>query len=329
MPYDIIATLGPSSAEPETWSAMLEAGATAFRLNTSHLTLEALRGWLDRLEAFFTALEAPPPLALDLQGSKWRLGQFRDVELHEGQRINLVLAGASAQPAVLPVPHADFFRAAAKSDGKIILNDAKILLKLETISGETVSARVIRGGVISASKGITLASSAFRSEALSGKDRAILEQTRGFPGIRYAISYVKDAAEMAGYHAWVQALPGGPAYLIAKLERRQAVDEARQIAAHASELWLCRGDLGAELGLVDMAAAVHQFSTRAGLFGVPAMLAGQVLEHMTSHPTPPRSEVCYLHDALLRGYSGVVLSDETAVGQYPVESCRAAALFRT
>ena len=121
---------------------------------------------------------------------------------------------------------------------------------------------------------------------------------------------------------------GQSAYLIAKLERRPAVDQGTQLAKSADELWLCRGDLGAELGAKAMAEAVHRFSARVGRLSTPAFLAGQVLEHMAEHPTPTRSEVCYLHDALTKGYRGVVLSDETAVGRYPVESCRIAALWR-
>ena len=91
---------------------------------------------------------------------------------------------------------------------------------------------------------------------------------------------------------------------------------------------MCRGDLGAELGLAGMAKAAHAFQDRVRDLALPALLAGQVLEHMTLHPAPTRSEVCALYDALDAGYRGVVLSDETAIGQYPIESCRQAALFR-
>ena len=100
------------------------------------------------------------------------------------------------------------------------------------------------------------------------------------------------------------------------------------IAAVANELWVCRGDLGAELGLREMAVAVQRFTQMLGDLSVPVLMAGQVLEHMTQQPTPTRSEVCYLYDTLLAGYRGVVLSDEAAIGRYPVASCRAAAMFR-
>jgi pyruvate kinase len=107
------------------------------------------------------------------------------------------------------------------------------------------------------------------------------------------------------------------------------VDEAAQIAAAADELWLCRGDLGAELGAKAMAVAAYQFSDRVRGMPVPVLLAGQIFEHLAEHPTPTRSEVCMVYEALMRGYGGVVLSDETAIGRDPVESCKIAALFQT
>jgi pyruvate kinase len=105
--------------------------------------------------------------------------------------------------------------------------------------------------------------------------------------------------------------------------------EAARIAEAADALWLCRGDLGAEVGVKAMAEAVYRLSAGVQAMPVPVLLAGQVFEHMTEHRTPTRSEVCVVYDALMKGYRGVVLSDETAIGRDPVESCRMAALFRT
>jgi pyruvate kinase len=187
-----------------------------------------------------------------------------------------------------------------------------------------LTARVTLGGEVSPGKGITLPGCEYRKESLSDKDRAIIASTQGLAAVRYAISYVRDALEMARY----RELVGASACLIAKIERQPAVDEAVEIAAAADQLWLCRGDLGAELGLGGMAQAVQRFSEQVAGLQVPVLMAGQVLEHMASQPTPTRSEVCYLFDSLQRGYSGFVLSDETAVGRYPLESCQAAALFK-
>lgn len=320
MRYDIVATLGPQSATVQDWAALLEAGATAFRLNTSHLTLPQLEQWLEALAAF----PASPPVVLDLQGSKWRLGELPAQTLVAGQAVTLSCAAEAARPGALPVPHADFFQAAAASSGELVLNDAKVRLALEAQTAGSLTARVTQGGEISAHKGITFTASEYRREALGEKDRRIVAQTRGVKTIRYALSYVRDAAEMGRY----RALIGPEAFLIAKLERRAALEDVAQIAEYSDELWLCRGDLGAELGSRALAEAAHHFAAQVETLPRPALLAGQVLEHMVQHATPTRSEVCYLHEALLRGYCGVVLSDETAVGRYPIEACQAAALFR-
>jgi pyruvate kinase len=323
MNYKIIATLGPSSSAESTWKEMLAVGVTAFRLNTSHLSLEQLPTWLEETERFFSKLETRPRLILDLQGSKWRLGEIAARELINGESVELVLGSQSERRNALPVPHPDFFQAVGMSTGEVILNDAKARLVIEQAGQESLSARVIQGGPVAANKGITLAASKYRKEALNEKDRAILEQTRGLAGICYAISYVKDAAEMANY----RSLCGSAVSLAAKLERETAIAEASLIAQSADELWLCRGDLGAELGEACMAEAVYRLSARLSDFSIPVFLAGQVLEHMVAHPAPTRSEVCYIYEALQKGFSGLVLSDETAIGRYPVESCRAAGQF--
>jgi pyruvate kinase len=324
MDYAITATLGPGSVTRSTWEGMLAAGATGFRLNTSHLSLEQLQDWLQRLDPFLSSLETRPPLVLDLQGSKWRLGEFPPCELAAGQPVELVYAGSTEQAGVLPVPHADFFRAARLSSGEVVLNDAKVRLRVEASQPERVHARVMLGGSLAPHQGITFTASDYRQERLSAKDQAIVDQTRGIPSIQYAISYLRDAAEALKY----RELLGERAYLVAKLERRPAIDDAVQIARVANELWLCRGDLGAELGIKAMAETAYQFSERVRDFRVPVFLAGQVLEHMTGHPTPTRSEVTTIYAALARGYAGLVLSDETAIGRYPVESCQSAALFK-
>ena len=323
--YDIVATLVPASRTPAIWQAMLDTGATAFRLNTSHLTCPQLEQWLDQLEPFRASANPSPPLVLDLQGSKWRLGDFAAFTLSVDQSIELIFAPETDRPDTLPVPHADFFLAAGNASDEIVLNDAKISLVREASGSGWLRTRVMRGGEISAHKGITFAASDYRQETLSEKDRLIVEETRHIDGVRYAISYVRDVVEMGKYRTHF----GAEAYLIAKLERPTSMADAMDIASVSNEMWVCRGDLGAELGLREMAMAVRRFTQSMGDLSVPVLMAGQVLEHMTLQPTSTRSEVCYLYDTLLAGYRGVVLSDEAAIGRYPVASCRAAAMFRT
>lgn len=326
MHYEIIATVGPASRSPEVVSAMIAAGSTALRINTSHLSVEQLDEWMGDVKTQVIAGDAANsiPIVLDLQGSKWRLGECGSRTLSKGGRVILVHSSATSKPDELPVPHADFFRSAAFSDGTLLLNDAKVILEVERAEPHQIEAVVSSGGEITAFKGITFAQSRFRTESLSSKDAEIVARKRGTPLVRFALSYVKDALEMQNYRSSI----GTDAYLIAKLERPDALAQADEIAQIADEIWLCRGDLGAELGLRDMARQAHELTKSVASLGVPAMLAGQVLEHMTDHKTPTRAEVCSLHDALAAGYSGVVLSDETAVGAFPIDACRVAATFR-
>lgn len=329
MRYAIIATLGPATQSSKMWEGLLADGATAFRLNTSHLAVTDLLNWVERLEQFFQNRGAEIEVVLDLQGSKWRLGELPPRVLVEGEQVRLVLAEAAGDSGgVLPVPRADFFRAAPLSDGEVVLNDAKARLRIERVEAGALLTRVTQAGPVSARKGITLPGSSLRSEDLCEKDREIAEHARDWGFATFAVSYVKDAAEMRRYQTLLNDLLGPGRQIIAKLERAQAMQEAAAIAAHASALWICRGDLGAEIGLPDMARAVHQIARTRSTLPVPVMMAGQVLEHMTCAPNPTRSEVCYLHDCLEWGCDGFVLSDEVAVGQYPLESCRAAAMFR-
>lgn len=324
MDYSVIATLGPGSQSNAAWQSLLDSGADAFRLNTSHLALVALQEWLENLQDFFQRGGISVPVVLDLQGSKWRLGEFPAFHAALGERLELIFAPSTDQPGRLPIPHADFFRAAQLSSGEVVLNDARVRLEIEQLDGDFARARVTQPGELAPRKGVTLAASLFRVEMLSEKDQAIVRDTRRLPFVRYALSYVKDAHEMTRFR---QAL-GADLYLAAKLERQTALQEAALIAQSADQLWLCRGDLGAELGMAHMAQAVHEFGKIVPTLPVPALIAGQVLEYMTAHPTPTRSEVCFLYDCLIQGYQGAVLSDETALGRYPVEACRAAALFR-
>jgi len=325
--YSIIATLGPATQSEELLAGLLEAGVDGLRLNGSHLSPEALEQWLRRLERLGQAEEGSSraPVILDLQGSKWRLGEFPPFDLVEGNLVELVSA-PGAGSGELPVPHPDFFAAAPRSSPELRLDDARCLLRVESCDATRLRARVIRGGKIRPRKGITFSRTAFRRESLGDRDRELLEPISrlGVRSPRYALSYVRDAAEMQTY----RRLLGPSAYLIAKIERESALAEAQGIAAAADELWLCRGDLGAEVGPRRMAEAVHEFSGMVRGLPVPVMLAGQVFEHMTRSCSPTRSEVCFLYEALRRGFRGIVLSDETAIGDFPVESCRAAALFR-
>lgn len=321
MTYSIVATLGPASKKPEIWEAMADAGVDYFRLNTSFFTIGSLLGWLEKITAFTTQRQIQ--IVLDLQGSKWRLGVFPPFCLEAGESVLFVFGERSEEPGVLPVPHSDFFQAAKTSFGEITLNDGKNRLRVQGMGEDWIRARIIQGGPLTPGKGVHLTASSYRMTQLTEKDQKIVGQFSRIPGIWLAISYVRDAEEMRSY----RAILGSETRLIAKLERQPAIYESKEISTYADQLWICRGDLGSELGLSEMAIAVSRLPAPSEI-PIPMLMAGQVLEHMVENPHPTRSEVCYLHDILAHGYAGVVLSDETAMGRYPVETCRVAAMFR-
>lgn len=323
MDYEIVATLGPASTSSDMWHAMVKAGISGFRFNSSHLTDEEVVQKTDLLLESFTGTPKTPYIVIDLQGSKWRLGKFHKILLEEHHFITLKFGGTAGENNVLPVPHEDFFKAAQKSDGFIVLNDAKNVLKIESINDSVISARVIKGGEITSNKGVTLRDTKYRVENPNTKDLLIYQRTRDIPNVRYAISYIKDAEEMHRYKDWF----GSEQYLIAKIERPEALDEISEINQLCNEMWICRGDLGAEIGLNRLAFAVQTVTKNMKQFTHPVMMAGQVLEHMTAFDTPTRSEVCHLLDLLTAGYKGFILSDETAIGKYPLHTCEAAAMF--
>ncbi len=325
MNYSIISTLGPCSQTDSIWEAMLEGGVTGFRLNTSHMTVDELLQQLNVLEMFFSNRQSFFPVVLDLQGSKWRLGRFSPFELRHGQKIDFVHSDFAENKATLPVPHSDFFKAADRSSGQIILNDARNILSIEDIEPGRIRATVHQGGKIYPNKGITYSESDYRHESPGDKDLQIIKRVKKFHFVQFAVSYIRDHLEMSKYRDVI----GTWAVIIAKLERQSALDDAMRIAHHSDALWLCRGDLGAELGLRKMAISVYNFNKRIAKIPGPVLLAGQVLHHMTTNSEPTRSEIVHLYDALIQGYAGLVLSDETAIGRDPVKSCRYAALFRT
>jgi pyruvate kinase len=351
MTYARIATIGPGTDNPAMWTALVDAGATRFRLNTSHMTPDEVEETVTRIRrARIRAMPDEPtpyrdgdtnlrgtreiPIVLDLQGSKWRLGELEAMELVRGEPVEFVVGTGDTEytdtpsgDAVrrLPVPHPDFFTAAASGNGTIRLNDARVELSIERVGPDHLACTVRRGGPASSRKGVSLPGATYRREGLLPQDAEIIGRLQGEPGITCALSYVRDAVEMERFHRVL----GGGGHAIAKIERPEAVAAADEIANHAGEIWFCRGDLGAETGLCRLADLYSAFSRLVRVLPVPVILAGQVLEHMTRSPEPTRSEVCHLADILAAGYSGIVLSDETAVGDFPLESCRTSAMFDT
>jgi pyruvate kinase len=316
----LVATLGPASFGRA--AELVAAGADALRLNASHLRPAALAGQVS------AARRAAPgvPIVVDVQGAKVRLGWFAPRTLSPGERVALapvaeidaeIDAGIDADGlAVLPLPHPEVFAALAPGEA-LCADDARLRFTVVAAGPDRVVLECLAGGVLAPRKGLNRARHPVALRGLSDGDRAHLAVAGLGPGDAVACSFLADGSEAAWFRA---AAPGVP--VVGKVERAAALDAIDAIGAAVDAVWICRGDLGAQVGLARMAAWVGRWSPRS--LPVPVWMAGQVLEHLTTHPEPTRSEVCHVHDLLARGYAGVVLSDETAVGRDPLGAVRQA-----
>jgi pyruvate kinase len=305
----LVATIGPASQGAAR--RLVEAGATALRLNASHAKPEEVRDSVRQIRA-----ELPlTPIVVDLQGAKMRLGRFAPRPVRPGE---IVCFRPSLVDATdIPLPHPEVFVQVQPGE-TLSVDDGRIRLAVLHVDADRLEARPLADGVLRARKGVNVAEHPVVLDDLIPEDRSVCELLAGAAGVEWALSFVADGRELR----WLRGRVG-TAPVVAKIERAEAVAHLPEIAAAADALWICRGDLGAQLGPAALARFVSSFEPRT--WARPVLLAGQVLEHLTRHREPTRSEVCHLYDILARGYAGIVLSDETAIGADPEYAVRVAA----
>lgn len=293
----LVATLGPASLHLAP--RLVDLGATALRLNASHMSPDALREAIARVRA-----DLPDtPVIVDLQGAKMRFGSFAEFAVAPGDLLQLSLDAAGIQ-----VPHPELFSAARTGD-TLSADDDRLRFRVESVAPGSLSARCLVGGPLRPRKGLNVLEHPVDPADLSPADQQHVLAAFAFAHVQFAFSFMTDGHEAD----WVRSrAPGCP--VIGKVERSEAVRALPVLRERVDALWICRGDLGAQLG---PAALARWFSGFQPSSAPPTLAAGQVLEHLTAHPLPTRSEVCHLFDLVARGYAGIVLSDETAVGSNP------------
>ena len=303
----LVVTIGPASGAlvPE----MAAAGATAFRLNASHLSPASLA------RALGDAARACPrtPLVVDLQGAKIRLGRFEPRALAEGELVRFALHAGGG----IPLPHAELF-AQVRPGNTLSVDDGRVRLRIREVRDDGLTADALDAGVLQPRKGVNVEPHPVTLHHLTQADRDACEVAARCGVRAFAFSFMSTGAEAE----WLRREVPGCA-VIGKIERAEAAGRLDEIARVVDAVWICRGDLGAQLGPARLARFVA--AVAPARLGPPVLMAGQVLEHLTGHPEPTRSEVCHLHDLLERGYAGIVLSDETAIGADPVRAVRTAA----
>jgi pyruvate kinase len=314
----IVATIGPASAGDDTLGRLVEAGMDGVRLNFSHGNREEHGERARRVRA--AQIDAGRPLALiaDLQGPKLRIGELSGpVDLEVGDEV--VVAGEdSARGDDLPVAPS-VLGSVLKPDHDVLVDDGLVRLRVESVDGNRAFCRVVTGGVVEPHKGVNVPGVPLPVPSLTAKDLADLEFALEL-GVDYvAQSFVRSRADVAALRAKIEAA-GSQAWIIAKVELKEAVDALYEILDEADAVMIARGDLGVELGAADVPLLQKRIILSALERGKPAITATQMLETMVHRPEPTRAEASDVANAILDGTSAVMLSAETAIGEYPVEA---------
>jgi pyruvate kinase len=315
----IVVTIGPASSDKATMTALVEAGANAMRLNFSHGSHEehAERARLVReieQESGWRTLA----LIADLQGPKLRVAELAEpVTLSVGDEV--VVAGVdSATDGAIPVAPT-VIGDVLQPGHEVLIDDGHVRLRVEEVEHGRARCAVLVGGVVTSNKGVNLPGVPVPIPAITRKDVSDLEFALELGVDFVALSFVRSSADVRDLRRLIEEA-GSTAHVIAKIEKAEAVDSLDEILAETDAVMVARGDLGVEIGPAEVPLIQKRIIQRSLDLGLPVITATQMLESMVNAPEPTRAEASDVANAVLDGTSAVMLSGETAVGQYPVES---------
>ncbi|MBT8476965.1 MAG: pyruvate kinase [Alphaproteobacteria bacterium] len=313
----IVATLGPASSDYETIRALFEAGADVFRLNMSHGEHSDIEERHRTIRQIEEDVGRPIGILADLQGPKLRVGTFANgaEELEIGEAFRLDLDPSDGDASRVCLPHPEIF-AALEPGSSLLVNDGKIRLTVETCGKDYANCRVKVGGTISNRKGVNVPDVVLPLAALSDKDRKDLEFVCGLGVDWLALSFVQRAGDVEE----ARALAAGRASILSKIEKPAAVDAFDEILAVSDGIMVARGDLGVELPVQKLPPIQKRLVRKCRSVAKPVIVATQMLESMIESPVPTRAEVSDVAAAIYEGTDAVMLSAESAAGDYPVES---------
>lgn len=313
----ILATLGPATSDPEMIEALFMAGVDVFRLNFSHGEKADHKARFDAIRALENKTGRPVAILLDLQGPKLRIGTFKDgpVELEEGEAFRLDLDEAPGDRARVRLPHPEIFKA-LEPGADLLLDDGRLRLTVERCDGGSADCRVAVGGTLSERKGVNVPGVVLPLSPLTPKDREDLAYGMELGVDWVALSFVQRPEDVAE----AQAIIDGRAWIMAKLEKPAAIERLEEIVALSDGIMVARGDLGVEMPPEDVPVLQRDIVRCSRRAGKPVVVATQMLDSMVDAPVPTRAEASDVATAVYDGADAVMLSAETAVGAYPVET---------
>lgn len=316
----IVCTLGPRSESFDRVLALAEAGMDVARLNFSHGTHEEHASRIETVRAVSERVERSIGILQDLQGPKIRVRRFErgSIRLVSGDPFVLTAADVTGDQYRASVSYASFPEDVREGDA-VLLDDGRIRLEVRDVNGLDVHCKVVHGGTLSDNKGLNLPDAVLSVSALTDKDRADLDFGLALGVDLVALSFVQTAADLASLRAYLTAL-GATTPIVAKIERRQAVADFDAISDHADALMIARGDLGVEMLAEEVPVVQKDLIARCNARGLPVITATQMLDSMILNPRPTRAEASDVANAVLDGSDAVMLSGETAAGEFPIES---------
>jgi len=318
----IVATVGPATLKPDVLRRLIEAGATTLRLNFSHGTHEDHRKAISLIRQTAFELNQPVGILQDLQGPKIRLGKFEngDIYLNNGDPFILTSRKVACTQKISYVSY-DKLAQEVPEGATILLDDGKVEMIVEKIdlAQQNLHCRVIVGGVLSNNKGVNFPGVYLSIKALTEKDREDLMfgLDQGVDWI--ALSFVRNPQDVLEIKELIRNA-GKSVPVIVKIEKHEAIEQMEEILGLSDGVMVARGDLGVELPAQDVPLLQKRLIATANELGIPIITATQMLDSMANNPRPTRAEVSDVANAILDGTDAVMLSNETAVGKYPVEA---------
>ncbi|MCA1406044.1 pyruvate kinase [Ensifer sp. IC3342] len=314
----ILATLGPASSDEQMIQRLHEAGADLFRINMSHASHDVMRSLIEKIRSVEARCGRPIGILADLQGPKLRVGKFAEgkAELKIGQTFTLDNKEIPGDNTRVYLPHPEILEAVKPGD-RLLIDDGKLHLRAEKTDGKSIVTTVVSGTRISDRKGVSLPDTLLGVGALTEKDRIDLDAVLATGKVDWvALSFIQRPEDLAE----VRKIARGRVGLMSKIEKPQAIERIDEIIELSDALMVARGDLGVEMPLESVPGLQKQLTRACRRAGKPVVVATQMLESMISSPVPTRAEVSDVATAVFEGADAVMLSAESASGEYPVEA---------
>ena len=320
----IIATIGPASRSPETLDRLVAAGMDVARLNFSHGTLEEHAEVIANVRAASERHNRPVAVLQDLGGNKFRLGHMEEAaQLNYGDDVSIINEPRSASPNLLPFPEPDILRS-MRPGNLVYISDGTVCLEVLEITPELeVKTQVRNGGNLSSYKGVNLPDVPIDMPVITESDKVALQFGVEQEVDWVALSFVRTGEDVRYARAYLNQLDSR-APVMAKLERRECITNLDDILQEVDGIMVARGDLGVEMPMEEVPVIQKDMVTRANRAGKISSVATQMLRSMVNSPTPTRAEVSDIANAVLDGCDSILLSDEIAIGAYPVDAVRIA-----